>query len=208
MRLVDNLDEFHQIGRRIRERDLPIKEGLARDLPPIYIGECSLHGWHGKTNGVCPACRKVGYLTLHRLVPGTSPRRYEVIEISESLIRFRGGGKEKVRQEARCRMCLRSRGPDTPKEWLLGDKDKWVGTRSLTRHHLVPEHWFKYQLAPLRQLRGSDCNIIPLCRQCHDEVERDEEARRMLRRVLGPDEAQFAIQVAGHHWFVVRYPKV
>lgn len=81
------------------------------------------------------------------------------------------------------------------------------GTRPLTRHHLLPLEWFKHQLAPTRALRSVDANIIPLCRQCHDEVENDDESRRMLRRSLGPDEASFAIQLAGEHWFEDRYPR-
>jgi hypothetical protein len=165
--------------------------------PQIFLGECPVHGWHGKT--VCPACRETGQIAV---IVSNSP---SLIYVTESLIRFRGGGREKLRQEARCRMCLRPRGPDTPKEWAqVGGQ---VGGRTLTRHHIVPERWFKHQVPPTRALRGVDPNVVPLCRGCHDEVEHDREGRRMLRRVLGTEEIAFAIQIAGEAWFDQRYPK-
>ncbi len=173
---------------------------------PVFIGECTVHGWHGKT--VCPPCATEGKVALHVLASSEygKPRRYYLVYVSSSLLVFRGGGREKARQEGRCRMCLRPRGPDSKQEWLK-TPFSFDGTRQLTRHHLLPLEWFKHQLPPTRALRSVDANIIPLCRQCHDEVERDEESRRMLRRSLGADEAAFAIQLAGEGWFDQRYPR-
>lgn len=168
------------------------------------VGECHLHGWHGKT--VCPPCSKQGKVTLPVMARAGSPRRYRLVNVSSSLLIFRGGGREKTRQEGRCRMCLRPRGPDSKQEWLQ-TPFSFDGTRPLTRHHLLPLEWFKYQLAPTRAVRSVDANIVPLCRQCHDEVEDDEESRRMLRRALGADEVSFAIQLAGEQWFEERYPR-
>lgn len=174
-----------------------------------FIGECPNHGWHGKT--VCPHCREVGHVALHVMLPPKVglPRRYGIVYVSQSLLRFRGGGREKLRQEARCRMCLRPRGPETVREWqsTLDAQHNYIGSRPLTRHHLIPENWFKFQLRPTRAVRSVDANIVPLCRPCHDEVEHDEESRRMLRRVLGSDEIAFVIQLAGEEWFNERYPK-
>lgn len=175
---------------------------------PIMLGECVRHGWHGKT--VCPACRETGQVVLPIRVLASGPRRYRMISVSQSLLRFRGGGREKVRQEARCRMCERSRGPDTQKEWLqgvAGGKVFELGSRSLTRHHLTPQWWFKGQPPPTRAIRSVDANIVPLCRPCHDEVEREEGGRRMLRRVLGAEEIALILQLAGEDWFEERYPK-
>lgn len=175
------------------------------ETKPI-VGECALHGRHGKT--VCPPCAREGHVALHVLADPevAKPRRYRLIYVSASLLIFRGGGREKARQEARCRMCLRPRGPDSKREWLQ-TPFSFDGTRPLTRHHLLPLEWFKYQLPPTRAIRSVDANMIPLCRQCHDEIELDEESRRMLRRVLGADEASFAIQLAGEEWFNERYPR-
>jgi hypothetical protein len=203
----------------------PAREILERWEPPatpVILGECVRHGWHGRT--VCPTCREQGAVALE---VRTNIRRLKIVEVNSSLLRFRGGGREKVRQEARCRMCLRSKGPDSRKEWeqslpiaqrepdhmhnvLLGElpEPKFVGSRSLTRHHLVPEYWFKKQPPATRAVRSVDANIIPLCRPCHEEVERDKESRRMLRRVLGAEEVAFAIQIATVDWFNSRYPSL
>lgn len=180
-------------------------EAVTFEQKPI-VGECPRHGWHGRV--VCPPCSQDGHVAVHvRCTPKAGkPRRYRLVYVSASLLIFRGGGREKARQEARCRMCLRPRGPDTKREWME-TPFSFDGTRPLTRHHLLPLEWFKHQLAPTRALRSVDANIIPLCRQCHDEVENDDESRRMLRRSLGPDEASFAIQLAGEHWFEDRYPR-
>lgn len=173
---------------------------------PALVGDCPIHGWHGKV--VCPPCRGGGQVAVYVLARPKigKPRSYRLVEISESLLVFRGGGREKARNEARCRMCLRPRGPDSRQEWLK-TPFAFDGTRPLTRHHIVPLGWFKNQLPATRALRSVDANIVPLCRQCHDEVENDIESRRMLRRVLGPDEASFAIQLASINWFDSRYPK-
>lgn len=109
-----------------------------------------------------------------------------VIAVSAPLLRYRCGGRDKMREEGRCRMCL------LPSE-----------RRPLTRHHIVPKSWFASM--PF-MLRDADANIVPLCRRCHDAVERDPAVRRLLRKVLGADEVAFALQVRGPGWFDRRYP--
>lgn len=89
----------------------------------------------------------------------------------------------------------------------LGD---WRCER-LTRHHLVPEHWFLRQPLHLRQIRNAHANIIPLCREHHDLVESKHpviriEARRRLRATLTQEEITFAIQVRGRAWLDREYP--
>lgn len=104
-----------------------------------------------------------------------------------SFARFRN----KLADEGHCRMCLRSEA-----------------VRPLTRHHLVPLRWFHKQRHDARwlRLRNVAANIIPLCRGCHDLVERDREARRMLRRALTQEEIAWAICVRGAAWLNTRYP--
>lgn len=213
---MSELEQFRQTAQEIVARSRA--EGLVeRPKPttgahtprlPIMLGECIRHGWHGKT--VCPACREVGQVALPvRAHRRSSPREYRLVHISQSMLRFRGGGREKVRQEARCRMCLRPRGPDSRGEWVkgtAGGKVFAIGGRSLTRHHIVPQEWFKHQPPPTRAIRSTDPNIVPLCRPCHDEVELEEEGRRMLRRVLGAEEVAFMLQLAGEDWVNAKYP--
>ena len=107
--------------------------------------------------------------------------------IPESLIRH----YDKVRAEGHCRMCLRS-----------------MEVRPLTRHHLIPQRWFLRQRHDRRwaSWRNLSANIIPLCRPCHDDVEHDLGARRMLRRVLTQEEIAFAVSVLGPEWLNRRYP--
>lgn len=116
-------------------------------------------------------------------------------------------GRQKVFNEAHCRMCLRHKR-----------------VRPLTRHHLVPLAWFlqRHQVngetvyvQPLgvRQIRNANANIIPLCRPCHDLVDhRDREirkaARRELRRSLWQPEIAFAIAVRDLHWLDAHYPRI
>lgn len=104
--------------------------------------------------------------------------------VSRSLLRWRD-----KKAEGRCRMCLR------PSD-----------VRPLTEHHVVPVSWFSG--SRLRPLRNVAANKVPLCREDHDLVERDEHARRELRRLLAPDEVAFAIQTAGRAWLDARYPTV
>lgn len=56
------------------------------------------------------------------------------------------------------------------------------------------------------RLRDAEANIVPLCARCHREVEIDEWARRMLRKVLDQSEIAFAIQLRGKLWFDLAYP--
>lgn len=93
------------------------------------------------------------------------------------------------REEGRCRMCLRP-----------------ASVRPLTRHHVVPVSWFFcHHDRELMVLRNCAPNVVPLCRPCHDEVEKGGVARRMLRKVMSPDEYAFAHAVAGRRWFDRRY---
>lgn len=127
--------------------------------------------------------------------------------LSESLLIYRYGGRAKLDEEGRCRMCLR------PKR-----------IRRLTRHHLVPQQWFNDRVRTdpgpqhpdfvrlgiaeftVFRVRDVDANIVPLCGPCHRDVESDESARRMLRKLLGNSEATFAIKVRGEGWFDSMYP--
>lgn len=171
-----------------------------------FVGECVDHGWHGRT--VCPACSVLGRVVLQVRSPISGS--YRLAQVSSSLLRFRGGGREKCRQENRCRMCLRPRGPETLHEFedeVARGLIHRLGSRPLTRHHLLPLWWFKRQPPPTRAVRSVDANIVPLCRICHDDVENEEEGRRMLRRVLGGDEVAFAIQLATEAWMDSRYPR-
>lgn len=174
-------------------------------MTTTFVGECVLHGWHGRT--VCPPCSQDGHVALHVRSPNSGNMR--LVYVSSSLLRFRGGGREKCRLENRCRMCLRPRGPESTREWRMLEAQNAVavGGRPLTRHHLLPLEWFKRQPGPTRAVRSVDANIVPLCRVCHDEVENDVESRRMLRRVLGAEEVSFMIQLASEAWMDARYPR-
>lgn len=121
------------------------------------------------------------------------PSRRERL-LASPLAFYECGGRAKLIREGRCRMCL------VPRQRR--------GERMLTRHHLVPQRWTGWRLFGERRfrIRDADANCIPLCAHCHREVERDDGARRMLRKVLGQDEVAFGIQVAGRTWFDRRYP--
>lgn len=125
-----------------------------------------------------------------------------VASVPPSLAVYRDGGRRKIDLEGRCRMCL------TPR--------RQRGVRQLTRHHLVPRTYFGARMQALAgdawtqmwKLRDADANIIPLCAGCHRAVELDRAARAMLRKVLGPNEAAFAVSVRGQLWFDARYPRL
>jgi hypothetical protein len=138
-----------------------------------------------------------------------------VVAVSTNLIVKRNSGRAKVAQEKRCRMCLHERDvrwpayisdPETP-EWIRKQL-KPAHARQLTRHHLVPQSWFSVQPPEVYTLCHVDANIVPLCRRCHDQVEHDEMARAMLRKVLGQDEIAFCVQLMGLEWFDRRYPRL
>jgi hypothetical protein len=128
-------------------------------------------------------------LALHVALP---PFRRERL-LASPLAFYEIGGRMKMEREGRCRMCL------TPRQRR--------GSRMLSRHHLVPKAWEGWKLfGHLRyRIRDADANVIPLCLRCHREVETDEWARRMLRKVLGQEEIAFAIQVRGKAWLDARY---
>lgn len=101
----------------------------------------------------------------------------------------------KIANGSICRMCLRS-----------------SRVRPITRHHLVPDAWFRKQPTHLRAIRNAHANIVPLCRACHDRVDAQDlaerrEARRHLRRSLAQQEIAFAIQVRGLDWLDLHYPR-
>jgi len=98
-------------------------------------------------------------------------------------------GWHKLREEGRCRLCLRSRS-----------------VRRLTRHRLVPgREGGEYAYA----------NVVPLCRPCHDLVDgctmrarkRDRALwRAMLRRVMTDAEVAYVQRVMGDGWLRENYP--
>lgn len=121
--------------------------------------------------------------------------------VSDSL-RFRSGaGKVKVRQEGQCRMCRRAAAE------LKDLAEHPEAIRLMTRHHLVPQEWFRVN-PEWKHFRGCDANVIPLCRTCHDLVELPwgKDYRRELRRVMAQAEVAFVIQVRGRTWLEQRYP--
>lgn len=110
-------------------------------------------------------------------------------QISPTLIVQRTKGWAKVHEEGRCRMCLRP-----------------SSVRPLTRHHLVPQWWFRIH-PKYGPFRHADANIVPLCWPCHRDVESEEpHACIELRRLLGAAEVAFFIRVATERWFNHRYP--
>jgi hypothetical protein len=123
------------------------------------------------------------------------------IRVSESLQHRRESGREKVRAEGHCRMCLRS-SAELSDLWERPD-----AVRIMTRHHLVPQHFINPEW---KRFRDCNANIVPLCRGCHDLVEmRGDNGRlhrRLLRRVLTQEEIVFILQVRGRKWLEKRYP--
>lgn len=98
----------------------------------------------------------------------------------------------KMTGEGHCRMCQRP-----------------AHVRPLTRHHLVPEEWFRRQPVTLRRYRNAHANIVPLCRPCHDLVhDRDDPVpgRVLLRRSLTQAEIAFVIAVRDRAWLELAYP--
>ena len=127
--------------------------------------------------------------------------------VSQGLRRNRAGGREKLRDEGRCRMCLKTAAEVT----ASGQHVR--GERLLTRHHLVPRTWWSYgtkrreeRRSGWRRLRDADANIVPLCRPCHDLVESDVDGRKLLRKVLSQAEIAYCIQARGQLWFDTYYP--
>lgn len=163
----------------------------------VYLGECRVHGWHGRS--VCPQC-------LERATSTRSPTRVPkpVKHLTPLNARYRPGDEivafgmqrrrfwtdgAKCEREGHCRMCRRP-----------------SHVRQLTRHHLIAQGWWRARGEDIAVLRNAAANIVPLCRQCHDEVEHDVESRRMLRRVLTQEEVAFIIDVIGRNWLERRYP--
>lgn len=156
----------------------------------VFLGECRVHGWHGFS--YCPKCpwprrqpKPVEHLTPlnARYRPGD-----EIVAFRMPRRRFWTDGS-KVEREGHCRMCRRP-----------------SRVRQLTRHHLIPQEWWRRRGEEIAVLRNAAANIVPLCRACHDDVEHDLESRRMLRRVLTQTEVAFLIDVIGRAWVENRYP--
>ena len=93
--------------------------------------------------------------------------------------------QEKLAAEGQCRLCERPA--------------KGKGSRTLTRHRLVPGRYGgKYTVA----------NVVPLCNICHIEIEaEDAVARRMLRPKLWPMEVAYVLRRMPEQWFELMYPK-
>lgn len=141
-------------------------------------------------------------LIYPRPQPAPDPRIIWV-RVSPSLLQYRAAGKEKLAEEEVCRMCQRGE------------------PRIVTRHHVVPQSFFKDRSFGLltwlgrpgaeierHLLRDCDANCVPLCVQCHIavEVRDDDSGRRSLRKVLAASEAALAVQLRGQAWFDARYP--
>lgn len=105
--------------------------------------------------------------------------------IPQSMLRW----NNKIEGEGHCRMCLRHKS-----------------VRQLTRHHLIPQSWWRNQTHGWRQLRNLSANVVPLCRPCHDLVEKERDSRCMLRRMLTQTEIAFIISVRSQKWLDMRYP--
>lgn len=97
------------------------------------------------------------------------------------------GGKAKVKREGKCRLCRRP-----------------PHVRRLTRHHLVPKR--RQGRFPFRLRIHDERNIVPLCRPCHDLVEKELAVRSMLRRSLLADEIWFVMEAMGPPWLNRVYP--
>lgn len=123
-------------------------------------------------------------------VERTSPPRMPAHSLIHPL-----GAQRKLSSEQVCRMCERP----------------WVWKRVRTRHHLVPQSWFLGIEGPIREIRNANSNLIPLCRECHDDVEAKspvirQAARERLRRRLTQQEIAFAISLRGQSWLDREYP--
>lgn len=150
-----------------------------------------------------------------------------VLPVNPTLLLYRSRGREKCKEEGRCRLCER---PDTRKvnHSTLGMSEpeyraylreqRALAPRPLTRHHLIPDVWFRDAAQRAKtvetanewmRLRDVDSNIVPLCRLCHDVVELvDDHGRRLLRKMLGQNEIAFMLQVRGQEWLDLRYPSL
>lgn len=98
--------------------------------------------------------------------------------------------RAKLAQEGCCRIC--------------------TATSNLTRHHLVPESWFRKNSHVSG--RHNPWNIVPLCVYCHRVVDgtnssiRRREKRRALRATLTAREVGFVVAVRGGDWLDRNYP--
>lgn len=123
-------------------------------------------------------------LEIARAAQAPSDRVYWVMVSGEKWRRVMSGGArdDKLRSEGQCRLCERP-----------------ASVRKLTRHRLVPGQ-FGGEYVPK--------NVVPLCWQCHVEVESpDAFSRRLLRPKLWFEETQHAKHIMGEQWFNAMYPE-
>lgn len=90
--------------------------------------------------------------------------------------------------------------------------------RLLTRHHLVPQAWYRERVNGVRRQeewlllrRDSNTNVVPLCRPCHDLIDNGPWSdrrmwRAMLRRLLLPGEVAHVRRAMGQSWLEREYP--
>lgn len=108
------------------------------------------------------------------------------------------GAARKVQQEGRCRLCK------TTEAERRRDRTETRPSRyKLTKHHLVPV-----------SLGGTNAiaNIVPLCRACHDLIDKMPLWKRIpkraeLRLLLHPDEIAHVVSRLGRDWFDWHYPE-
>lgn len=123
-------------------------------------------------------------------VARTKQRVYQ--RLNPTLAHNATSGRVKLHQERKCRIC--------------------PNKRNLTRHHLIPQVWFKYRKEELRSLRNANANIVPLCEDCHRIVDGvldpvgKLQKRAALRDALYSNEIAFILQVRGPQWFDLAYP--
>lgn len=127
---------------------------------------------------------------FHRWPTKPYPQVYQ--RVNPTLAHNATSGRLKVSQERRCRICQQK--------------------QRLTRHHLIPQVWFKYRKEELRILRNANANIVPLCETCHRIVDDQSmpvgrlQKRAALRQALHPNEVAFILQLRGPEWFDQAYP--
>lgn len=118
-------------------------------------------------------------------------------------------GTQKVQAEGRCRMCGRTwEVRPLIGQQLTREDAQETQEQRLTRHHLVPQSWFRSTRgSQYRSIRNANANIVPLCRPCHDLIEEpDMISRRMLRRALTQQEIAFVVRYRGKDWLDYHYP--
>lgn len=135
---------------------------------------------------------------LHTVSPSLPIRDadyYRERHYRRKLARRRGPKRvtAKLLAEGCCRLCRRTA------EEIAEQSPKHP---RLTRHHLIPKR------AGGRDHRH---NIVPLCRSCHDDVDKREWRKRMenrarLRAVLTTHETAYLVMARSDAWLDRHYP--